>query len=132
MEGQRARALLPILEVNSALTGRRGVALPFSDECDLLCHDDPGGEEIFQSALELGRERRWKYLEVRGRLFEERQRPTWTSYIGHEVLLSCGTEELFARLDGSVRRAIRKAQKARVETRMLNTLEAEYDSRRGA
>lgn len=124
MEGEHSRALLPILEVNSALTGRRGVSLPFSDECGLLCFDESGGEEIFQSALELGRARRWKYLELRGKIFDDRQTAPWASYVGHEVSLSCGVEELFARFDGSVRRAIRKAEKAGVKTSVLETIEA--------
>jgi hypothetical protein len=124
MEGNQPRALLPILEVNSPLTGRRGVSLPFSDECGLLCFEESDGEEIIRSALELARERRWKYLELRGNIPGDRRPSPWVSYVGHEMDLAGGAEALFTRLDGSVRRAIRKAEKVRVETRVLDTLEA--------
>src|SRR5437588_684822 len=33
LEGERLSALLPLMEVNSLWTGRRGVSLPFTDEC---------------------------------------------------------------------------------------------------
>jgi len=124
MQEDQAQALLPVLEVNSFLTGRRGVSLPFSDECGLLAHDEAGGDQLMQSALELGRARQWKFLEVRGN-FPGRLRPTpWVSYFGHELDLSIGADALFARFDGSVRRAIHKAEKARVQTRVLATPEA--------
>src|SRR2546428_36779 len=55
MKGNQPRALLPIMEVNSPLTGRRGVSLPFSDECGLLCFGESRGDAIIQNALELGR-----------------------------------------------------------------------------
>lgn len=124
MREDRARALLPILEVNSLLTGRRGVSVPFSDECGLLALDEPGGDQLIQGALELGRARQWKYLELRGN-FPGSLRPTpWVSYFGHEAELSGGADALFARFDGSVRRAIHKAENARVQARVLDTLEA--------
>lgn len=124
MQEDRARALLPILEVNSFLTGRRGVSLPFSDECKLLALDGPDGDLLIQSALELGRARQWKYVELRGD-FPERLRPKpWATYFGHEVDLAGGVDTLFARFDGSVRRAIHKAEKARVQVHVLTTPEA--------
>jgi lipid II:glycine glycyltransferase (peptidoglycan interpeptide bridge formation enzyme) len=124
MHEGRARALLPLLEVRSGITGRRGVSLPFSDECGLLARDDADGDRLMQSALELGRTRQWKYVELRGE-FPGRLRPKpWASYLGHEVDLAGGPDVLFARFDGSVRRAIHKAEKARVQVQVLTTLEA--------
>src|SRR5579864_4149272 len=38
-DGGTARALLPLMEVDSRLTGRRGIALPFTDECGPLYKD---------------------------------------------------------------------------------------------
>lgn len=123
MQEHQARALLPILEVNSVLSGRRGVSVPFSDECELLTVDESDGDRIIQGALELGRARRWKFLEVRGR-FPRRWRPEpWTSYCGHEIDLASGVDSLYARLDGSVRQAIRKAEKTGVQARVMATSE---------
>src|SRR4051794_24426204 len=48
LDGDQARALLPILEVNSLVTGRRGVSLPFSDDCELLRFDGSDGGHLFE------------------------------------------------------------------------------------
>lgn len=124
MQEQQARALLPILEVNSVFLGRRGVCVPFSDECGLLAPDGPDGDRLIRDALELGRARRWKYLEVRGRFPRSLQPAPWVSYCGHEIELSSGTDALFAGLDASVRRAIRKAEKAGVQAHVMTSLDA--------
>ena len=118
------RALLPILEVNSFLLGRRGVSLPFSDECELLAPDEQDGDRLIQCALELGRARGWKYLEIRGRFPECRRPVPWVSYCGHEIDLSNGVDSVFDRFDASVRQAVRKAGKAGVQTRVLTTPDA--------
>ena len=124
MQADRAQALLPILEVNSPFTGRRGVSVPFSDEGGLLILDEASGDRLLQKAMALGRAHRWKYLELRGH-FPGNLRPTpWTSYFGYEVDLSGGLDALFARFDGSVRRAIHKAVRAGVQAHVLTTLDS--------
>lgn len=124
MYEHQARALLPILEVNSVLSGRRGVSLPFSDECELLARDEPEGDRLMQEALELGRARRWRYLEVRASFPRRLQTVPWASYCGHEIDLASGVDSLFACLDGSVRQAIRKAEKTGVQAQVMTTPEA--------
>src|SRR2546428_36781 len=66
----------------------------------------------------------WKHLELRGKIFDDWQPTPWASYVGHEVNLGGGAEAVFDRFNGGVRQAIRKAEKAQVETRALNALEA--------
>ncbi|HZT21574.1 MAG TPA: GNAT family N-acetyltransferase [Verrucomicrobiae bacterium] len=107
-------ALWPIMEVNSRLTGRRGVSLPFTDDCQPLYDDFTSAQRLAQSALELGRSRGWKSLEFRGgrELFPEA--PASLAFYGHSVNLTGGEEYLFSRLESSVRRAIRKAEKSGV------------------
>src|SRR5207249_1130974 len=65
-EDKRLLALLPVMEVNSWLTGRRGVSLPFTDACEPLDHDASFRDSIIPEAIEHGRRRGWKYLEYRG------------------------------------------------------------------
>jgi hypothetical protein len=60
------RAMLPMMEVDSWLTGKRGVSLPFTDECAPLGGQ---GAELFEAAIALGRQRRWKRIEVRSNRF---------------------------------------------------------------
>lgn len=124
MNGEAPRALLPILEVNSPWTGRRGVSLPFSDDCGLLCFDDSDGRRLVDHGVNLGRERGWKYFELRGEITGDPPPARWKTYLGHEIDLTVGIDALFNGLESRVRRAIRKAEKAGLTTRLLNNLEA--------
>ena len=124
LDGKLPRALLPLMEVDSPLTGRRGVSLPFADECNLLVSDGVSGDAIFQEALELGRRRRWKYLEIRGVNLEGWTDAPSVSYVGHRVDLSGGENSIYAGFEASVRRAIRKAEKSGVKIRITTSLDA--------
>jgi CelD/BcsL family acetyltransferase involved in cellulose biosynthesis len=124
MDGEEPLGLLPILEVNSPWTGRRGVTLPFSDECGLLCFNGTDGRGLIQHALELGRRRGWKYFELRGDVPGDPLPTKWESYVGHEVDLTVGVDKLLGGFESSVRRAIRKAEKAGLTVRVLDTLAA--------
>ena len=118
------RSLLPLMEVDSWLTGRRGIALPFTDDCEPLCPDGGSFKKLFQNAIKFGKTRGWKYLECRGgRKFFERI-PASLSFYGHSLDLVSGEEQLFGRLEGSVRRAIRKAEKTGVTVESSQSLEA--------
>lgn len=56
---------LPLCSVQSPLTGRRLVALPFSDLCPLLAVDDDSAGDLVDQAIRLAQEKRVKYLELR-------------------------------------------------------------------
>ncbi len=116
--------VLPLMEVDSWLTGRRGVGLPFTDECEPLAGDNGVFQDLFQSALKLGRERGWKYVECRGggRFFPEAP-PSLVHYT-HCLTLAADEKSIFARLDGAVRRAIRKAEKAGLQVTVSRDLAA--------
>jgi hypothetical protein len=114
-EGKRLAGVLPVMEVSSWLTGRRGVALPFTDFCPALKGAGCDGRDLYRRATELGRERRWKKLECRD--FD----PDWTgaqpslSFYGHHIDLGVGEEKLFQGLEASMRRGVRKAEKSGVK-----------------
>src|ERR1035441_5261354 len=59
-------SLLPLMEADSWLTGRRGIALPFTDECAPLCESGKDFPPLFQNAVEFGKSRGWKSVELRG------------------------------------------------------------------
>src|SRR5882672_10733288 len=74
-------AVLPLMEVNSWLTGRRGIALPFTDECAPLGAGKDSFGEIFQNAIVFGKNRSWKYIECRGgRKFFGKEVPASVSF----------------------------------------------------
>jgi Acetyltransferase (GNAT) domain len=104
-------SVLPLMEVNSWLTGSRAIALPFTDECGVLYRDSVSAKYLVQSAFELGKSRGWKSVEFRGNRELFPDVPVSLSFYGHTLNLDKDEDLLFTRLDGSVRQAIRKAEK---------------------
>jgi hypothetical protein len=118
-------SLLPVMEVDSWLTGRRGIALPFTDECAPLGTDQSVQGRLFREAIEFGKSRGWKYLELRGgRNFLGGEVPASLSFYGHGLDLKTGEKGLFEKMEGSVRRALRKAEKEGVTVEISQSLEA--------
>jgi Acetyltransferase (GNAT) domain len=117
-------SILPLMEVDSWLTGRRGIGLPYTDECEPLAADAPSMRDLIEAAMAFGRMRRWKSVEWRGgrELFPEA--PASKVFYGHKVLLEPDEDRMFARLESSVRRAIRKAEKSGVTVTISQSLEA--------
>jgi hypothetical protein len=117
-------SILPLMEVNSWLTGRRAIALPFTDDCEPLYSDAAAIRNLIQAAMEFGRRRAWKSVEWRGgrELFAEA--PVSLAFYGHSLDLEEDEDRMFARLESSVRRAIRKAEKSGVTVVVSQSLEA--------
>ena len=110
-------AILPVMEVNSWLTGRRGVGLPFTDACAPLSRGGPDDIRlVLASAIRRGAERGWRHLEVRGQPDEaERPEGQRAVHVGHRLALSENTTELWNGLDPATRRAVRRARELGVE-----------------
>lgn len=122
--GGRLVALIPLMEVCSRLTGRRGVCLPFSDVCEPLIFDPEAASVIKDCLVSFARERRWKHLEIRGgRSFQPACSST-AKYYGHTLDLRLRVEELTNRFSSPVRRAIRKAQRNDVSTLVVRDRQA--------
>ncbi len=110
---------LVFCRINSWLTGRRLVSLPFSDHCEPLCDS---AEDVnfliryLQTALE---HQEWRYLEVRpinenlGQTGDGiSYRPAATYYL-HTLNLRPDLDEVFQSLDkDSVQRRVQRAQQA--------------------
>ena len=58
--------LVPVMEVNSFITGKRGVSLPFTDYCEPIINANVEFVDLFNSLIEYGKKRGWKYVEIRG------------------------------------------------------------------
>ena len=112
------------MEVDSWLTGRGGIGLPYTDECEPLAADMPSMRDLIEAAMAFGRMRRWKSVEWRGgrELFPEA--PASLAFYGHKVVLEPDQNRMFRRLESSVQRAIRKAEKSGVTVTVSQSLEA--------
>ncbi len=119
--GGQLKQLLPLMEVSSPLTGRRGVSLPFSDFCSPLTSDTGDLGPLYEYATKCGRERNWRYIECRGGAGQ-----TWPgsksslAFFGHNIALAGGETALFKQLDAAVRRGVRKAQQQGVRIEFSN------------
>ena len=136
-EGGALSALLPCMGINSALTGKRGVCLPFTDYCEPLVSDAAQFQEMFAAAVAFGKRQSWRYLEFRGgeRFFPDEEPSEW--HYGHTLdlgekgtaLFSDSTRaknagkrgqaktgtDLFPLFSDSNRRNIRKAEKQNLD-----------------
>jgi hypothetical protein len=123
-DSHRLLTLLPTMEVNSWLTGRRGVSLPFTDSCPPLVSFATAAAGLFDQVKACGRARGWRYWQGRGvrQLFNSA--PASLVFYGHTLDLSVGEDQLFANLHSAVRRAIRKGRKDGVEMEFSQSLEA--------
>lgn len=128
--------LFPVMEANSPILGRRAFSLPYSDECQPLLSPSPitrerDGvrvrpmfEQLWQTAISYGQSRKWKFLLCQGANGLFGDTPPSLTYYGHTLDLSVGEEQLFSRLESSVRRAIRKAEKSGVTVETSHSPEA--------
>jgi hypothetical protein len=122
LEGERIRALLPMMEVNSFLTGRRGVSLPFSDSCPPLLENQGQLQTLLAAAIGYGKGKYWKYLEIRGEQFYLTDSPVFQKYLEHVLDLKPGEEKIIEAFRGSTWRNVEKAKKNGVKTEMANDL----------
>lgn len=120
----RLCAVLPLMEVRSWLTGCRGVSLPFTDECAALTEDAQDLDSLYRRALDLGRARNWRYLELRGTRPNDPQAVPSLSFFEHALQLENNPAALLSRFDSSVRRALRKAETEGVAVEISTSLES--------
>ncbi|HBG07403.1 MAG: methicillin resistance protein [Geobacteraceae bacterium GWC2_58_44] len=125
-EQERFRGCLPVMEVNSVLTGRRGVCLSFSDYCGALIREPEEFRLLFNGILELGRMSGWRYVEFRGEPFLGAEQPA-RIYAHHVLQLTEDVGEMHARLRESTARNIRKAEKEGVTVRICRSLQGVQD-----
>ena len=111
----RLAALIPLMEVRSLFTGRRGISLPFSDTCEPPIFDPEAVGMVRDHLVRLAQERRWKHLEIRGgKFFQGALGPAEKFYV-HTLDLRSSAEELATCFASPVRRAIRKAERSGVK-----------------
>lgn len=113
--GDRLLALVPIMEVDSRWTGRRGVCLPFSDGCGPLWTAAQDALTVTNALASYARFHHWKYLEIRDGYSMPSQDAASTNFETQSLDLRAGLKDLWANIDGASRRSIRKATLAKVD-----------------
>ncbi|MGO8927565.1 MAG: lipid II:glycine glycyltransferase FemX [Limisphaerales bacterium] len=123
----RLRELLPIMEVSSPFTGRRGVSLPFTDFCEPLPAARGQPWALYELAMRQGRQRGWKHLECRGGAEGWKGASPSLAFYRHVIDLERGPEALFKGLDDAIRRGIRKAEREGLQIEFNNRLDSMRD-----
>ena len=126
-EADTRSLLIPMMEVDSWLTGRRGVSLPFSDFCAPVGVGSENITSVIQELVSLGRQRNWRYCEIRNDCAVPPEMPRSARYLTHTLDLAPSDAEQFGRLDGSVRTSIRKAVTSGVEVTFSVSLDSMRD-----
>jgi hypothetical protein len=111
------------MEVRSALTGKRGVSLPFTDSCEPFLTAGKWLEQIPIAVAAYGKKAGWKYLEMRDWPEVAGQNAS-TRYFGHSLSLTRPEETTFSQFSENTRRNIKKALKAGVATTVSTSRES--------
>lgn len=117
--------LMPVMEVGGALTGRRGVALPFSDYADPLYSSEAALRSGWERTIAEGDKSGWKTVECRSRTelpLDFTMNSTVFSH--HHIDLSEGESAVRLRLNSSTRRNLKKAEKEGVEAKVCTSLDS--------
>jgi hypothetical protein len=120
------RGCLPLMEVKSVLTGRRGVCLSFSDSCGAVAEGPAEFQLLFESVLELGRMSGWRFVEFRGEQFLSHEVPA-KAYAHHNIELSSDEHLMHSRLRKGTASSIKKAEKEGVRVEISSSLEGVRD-----
>lgn len=122
-DGQLA-GCLPLMDVRSFLTGRRGVSLPFTDECRPLCRSDELFDALWDWATAYGRRTGWKHIELRGPHPAYMRQPAHADFLVHSLALGATEQRLLDGFRNSTRRNIRKALEAGITVQRSREPEA--------
>lgn len=116
------RGCLPVMEVDSVFTGKRGVCLSFADYCGAIVEGVEDFALLLQAVLDHGRSSGWRYAEFRGeaRLANEMASEV---YAHHQIELSPDEELMLSRLRKSTARSIHKAVKEGVTVAIGTSLQ---------
>lgn len=124
LDGYRLVALLPLMEVNSFMTGKRAISLPFSDFCQILTRRENQFDQLLRTAIDYGTNRHWRYIELRSPGVPLADTNSYSHYYSHVLNLTKGERETFSNFRSSVKRNIKKAVREGVEVSISQSIEA--------
>ena len=123
----RVTGLLPLCLMNSPLTGKRLVSLPFSDRCPVLSEDEHSTNDLIDQAIGLAQKERVRYLELRSGLNEvlasRADLVRSDLYVRWLLPLAASPVELWSRMRKPIQHQVKKAQKLGVQVRLAQSRE---------
>lgn len=123
-DGDRFAFLMPLMEVRSPLTGRRGISLPFTDRCVPFTTEAGLLRSGIDWAIDHGRRSGWRYVEWRDGAYFDENVPESESFYTHDLGLGMNEAGRFATLKDSTRRNITRAMESGVTVEIDRSLDA--------
>jgi hypothetical protein len=116
--------LIPLMEINSILTGKRGVSLPFTDYCEPIIDGSIPFGDVFNRVITYGKKKAWKHIELRGgKSFLPDATPS-TQFFSDILDLKQNEEQIFPSFRNSAKRNIKKACYENVKVDFFNSPES--------
>jgi CelD/BcsL family acetyltransferase involved in cellulose biosynthesis len=110
-DGERITAGLPLLNINSPLTGRRWVSLPFTDYCNPLYCDDEAYRQLVEALTHLSQDKNTPQIEVRWALADQASVQNHSQFVKHSLNLDQDIESISKSLHRTQRQNIKTAEK---------------------
>lgn len=123
MEAERLSFLMPMMEINSPLKGKKGVSLPFTDSCAPHALRQELLKAAVRCAVDYGEKNGWKSIEWRDNEYCAEGAYPWETYHVHDIDLQNTETGLFANLSATNRRNIKKAVREGVTVRMGRSMD---------
>jgi Acetyltransferase (GNAT) domain len=129
-ENDRIFGLWACMEVNAWITGTRGVALPFTDQCEPLATEDTNPDELLAVMLNYGKRTGWKRLTLHGASNLSLSSVPGLRFYTHSLDLLPQSDRLFKGLKGVVRNQVRQAQRNGIKVEIgssMHLMDAYYN-----
>lgn len=124
IENGRLAGLIPVMEIDSILTGKRGVSLPFTDICDPVAQEHAVFDQLLEAVIAHGRKTGWKSFEIRGGATFLDKELSAARMLFHTLALNPEEAEVSKAFRDSTYRNIRKAKKEGVTVNLERSCEA--------
>jgi hypothetical protein len=109
-KNDKISAYIHFMEINSYITGKRGVSLPFSDICEPFAESTEDFNILFNYIKNYAKKEKWKQIELRGgEKFLKTEKPL-TEYYEHILDINKPVEDIYSGFKENVKRNIKKAQ----------------------
>ena len=123
LDSGKLAGLIPVMEIDSFLTGKRGVSLPFTDICHPIADSADTFQELLDEVVAYGRKAGWKHIELRGGSGFLDGAPASAEHFTHLLNLNGDEGSLIKSFRESTGRNVRKAEREGVEIAFGHTRE---------
>jgi hypothetical protein len=124
LNSNRLMTLIPMMEIRSVLTGKRGVSLPFTDYCELIMSQKYSFQVSLDQLIEYGRKAGWKSIGMRSGNSLTQDIPFSSFYYGHTLNLSQSEENIFSQFRKGTKSSTNKAIREGVKVNICKSLES--------